>query len=58
MPIPSVYGYLLTKGVGYIQLNRFAETSGKEFRKILNELKLKGAKKLVLDLRDNPWDLW
>ena len=24
VPIPSVYGYLLTKGVGYIQLNRFA----------------------------------
>jgi carboxyl-terminal processing protease len=54
VPIPSVYGYLLTKGVGYIQLNRFAETSGKEFKKTLNELKLKGAKKLVLDLRDNP----
>tara|TARA_Y100000389_G_scaffold202973_1_gene249931 strand:- start:1844 stop:3430 length:1587 start_codon:yes stop_codon:yes gene_type:complete len=54
VPIPSVYGYLLAEGVGYIQLNRFAETSGVEFRKILSELKLKGAKKLVLDLRDNP----
>ena len=39
VPIPSVYGYLLEEGVGYIQLNRFAETTGVEFRKILIELK-------------------
>lgn len=54
VPIPSVHGYLLSEGVGYIEINRFAETTGVEFRKILKGLKEKGTDQLVLDLRDNP----
>ena len=54
MPIPSVYGYLLSEGVGYIQINRFAQRTGVEFRKTLVSLKEQGADQLVLDLRDNP----
>ena len=54
VPIPSVYGYLLSEGVGYIQINRFAQKTGVEFRKTLANLKEQGADQLVLDLRDNP----
>tara|TARA_B100000767_G_scaffold235464_1_gene228733 strand:- start:4976 stop:6562 length:1587 start_codon:yes stop_codon:yes gene_type:complete len=54
VPIPSVHGYLMSKGVGFIQINRFALTTGVEFRKILTSLKSKGLDKLVLDLRNNP----
>ena len=54
VPIPSVYGYLLSEGVGYIQINRFAQKTGVEFRQTLVNLKEQGADQLVLDLRDNP----
>ena len=54
VPIPSIYGYLLSEGVGYIQINRFAQRTGVEFRKKLVSLKEQGADQLVLDLRDNP----
>lgn len=54
VPIPSVYGYLFSEGVGYIQINRFAQKTGQEFRETLKELKDLGADQLILDLRDNP----
>ena len=54
VPISSVYGYLLSEGVGYIQINRFAQKTGVEFRQTLVNLKEQGADQLVLDLRDNP----
>jgi carboxyl-terminal processing protease len=46
--------YMLSKGLGYIKINRFAESTYKEFKKGLDKLQNQGATKLVLDLRDNP----
>ncbi|MCK0161060.1 S41 family peptidase [Allomuricauda sp. F6463D] len=55
VPIRSVEAYyMLTNEMGYIKINRFAESTFKEFKDALRKLKLKGAEKLTLDLRDNP----
>lgn len=55
IPIKSVEAfYMLTDQVGYIKMNRFAESSYKEFKTALDKLQDKGATKLALDLRDNP----
>ena len=45
---------MLTRDIGYMKINRFAESTFNEFRKSLYLLQKRGAKKLVLDLRDNP----
>lgn len=39
--------------VGYIKLNSFTQTAGQEVRNALKELKEKGARKMLLDLRGN-----
>ncbi|MGS2739674.1 S41 family peptidase [Sinomicrobium sp. M5D2P17] len=55
VPIRSVDAfYMLTDTLGYIKINRFAETTYKEFKEALNVLTRRGVKELVLDLRDNP----
>ncbi len=55
VPIKSVESYyMLKKDMGYIKINRFAESTFAEFKDALRKLKLRGAQKLVLDLRDNP----
>ena len=55
IPIRSVQAsFMLTPDMGYIKVNRFAETTFNEFKQALRELRDKGAKKLTLDLRDNP----
>lgn len=55
IPIKSVdAAYMLTKDLGYIKINRFAESTYKEFKKGINKLKALGTTKMVLDLRDNP----
>ena len=55
IPIRSVEAfYILTPDMGYIKINRFAESTFEEFKDALFELRRKGAKKLTLDLRDNP----
>lgn len=55
IPIRSVVSsYMLTEELGYLKMNRFAESSFREFKEALEELKAQGAKKLALDLRDNP----
>jgi carboxyl-terminal processing protease len=46
--------YMLTEDLGYIKINRFAESTYEEFKSGLLKLKKKGAKKIALDLRDNP----
>lgn len=54
VPIKSVDTYvMLNKNVGYIKINRFAETTGNEFHNALLHLKQKGANELVIDVRDN-----
>lgn len=55
IPINSVdAAYMLTSDLGYIKVNRFAESTYKEFKKALDRLQNEGATKLALDLRDNP----
>lgn len=55
VPIKSVQAYyMLTPDMGYMKVNRFAESTFKEFKEALKELSRRGAKKLTLDLRDNP----
>ena len=55
VPIKSVdAAYMLTDILGYIKVNRFAESTFKEFKKELDKLIDLGASELVLDLRDNP----
>ncbi|CAM4091391.1 S41 family peptidase [Zobellia nedashkovskayae] len=55
VPIKSVEAYyMLTDDMAYIKVNRFAESTYKEFKSALSELTKQGATKLTLDLRDNP----
>lgn len=55
VPIKSVEAhYMLASNIGYIKVNRFAESTFKEFKGALRQLQKKGAEKLILDLRDNP----
>ncbi|SDR68892.1 carboxyl-terminal processing protease [Formosa sp. Hel1_31_208] len=55
VPIKSVdAAYMLTAKLGYIKINRFAESTYKEFKTALDKLQDQGATQLALDLRDNP----
>ena len=55
VPLVSVdAAYKLSDDLGYIKINRFSETTFKEFEDALDNLKDQGIKKLVLDLRNNP----
>lgn len=55
IPIKSVdASYMLTSRLGYIKINRFAESTYREFKSALDQLQDYGATQLVLDLRDNP----
>lgn len=54
IPIKSVdVALMLNDKIGYIKINRFAESTYKEFKDGLIKLKNKGAKSIVLDVRDN-----
>lgn len=48
---------MVTNDVGYVKLADFMSEAGKDVRKAVTDLKDKGAKKLILDLRDNPGGL-
>ncbi len=50
------YG-MITDEVGYVDLKDFTATASREVRQAVVELKGKGMKKLVLDLRENPGGL-
>ncbi|MFD1094691.1 S41 family peptidase [Salegentibacter chungangensis] len=55
VPLKSVdAAYMLSPNLGYIKINRFAETTFEEFRDALKNLEKKGATQIALDLRDNP----
>lgn len=54
IPIKSVdVALMLNDRIGYIKINRFAESTYKEFKNGLNQLKRQGAQTIVLDVRDN-----
>jgi carboxyl-terminal processing protease len=53
--ITTVRGaFMIDNQTGYIKLGDFSETSDDEVGRALQELKAKGMKRLVFDLRDNP----
>ena len=51
------YFGMITDEVGYIDLKDFTGTASREVKNAYNELKAKGMKKLILDVRDNPGGL-
>lgn len=55
VPLRSVLAsYMVDSIMGYVKVNRFAESTPDEFSKALSSLARKGAQGIVLDLRDNP----
>lgn len=54
IPVSSVdASYMIGNGIGYIRLNKFSQTTYREFMKALEGLQKQGLKKLMLDLRGN-----
>ena len=54
IPLPSLdAAYMLDSVTGYIKLNKFSETTYREFMQSMERLQKQGMQKLVLDLRDN-----
>jgi len=45
--------YIIADTIGYIRLNKFSETTYKEFMQATEDLQKKGMKSMILDLRDN-----
>jgi carboxyl-terminal processing protease len=54
-PVPSLNTWFIISGsnIGYIKSNRFSKISDIEMKNALNELKIKGMKELIIDLRGN-----
>ncbi|HYX06379.1 MAG TPA: S41 family peptidase [Bacteroidales bacterium] len=54
IPIYSLdAAYKIKDNIGYIRLNRFAQTTGKEFSDAMGKLKSEGVNDLILDLTGN-----
>ncbi len=46
--------YMMDDKTGYVRINQFGSTTGREFSTALQKLKKEGMAKLILDLRGNP----
>jgi len=57
IPVTTVHAEMLEGGIGKVQITRFAEGTGKEFGKAVDELLEQGMEGLLLDLRANPGGL-
>lgn len=55
--LPSVFGEMLDKKTGYIQITQFTGVTLQQYKDMFAELKDKGMERLVIDLRDNPGGL-
>ncbi|MGQ0563264.1 MAG: S41 family peptidase [Gemmatimonadota bacterium] len=53
--VPSAY--MIDNSVGYVELVRFSERSTDELREAIDDLRAKGMKSLIIDLRRNPGGL-
>lgn len=54
IPINSIEAaYMIEPGIGYINLNRFSQTTGQEFQEAVSKLKSQGMQSLILDIRSN-----
>lgn len=55
VPINSIEAaYMLNDDLGYVKVNRFAESTEEEFNDAIDDLIEQGAQRLTVDLRDNP----
>lgn len=53
--IPSITAsFMAEAGTGYIRVQEFAENTDRDLGSALDDLKAKGMKRLILDLRNNP----
>lgn len=55
--VQSVHANMLENNIGYIHITNFQENTAKDFFAALDKLEDDGAKKLILDLRNNPGGL-
>ncbi|MCQ2336545.1 MAG: S41 family peptidase [Paludibacteraceae bacterium] len=54
IPVKSVVAaYLVKPDVGLVRFDKFSENTEKEVTSAINDLKRQGAKKIIIDLRDN-----
>ena len=54
IPVSSVdASYIIENGIGYIRLNKFSQSTYREFMQAMEALQKQGLKKLILDLRGN-----
>jgi carboxyl-terminal processing protease len=54
IPIPSVdAAYMITPGTGFIHINKFAESTYREFMMAMEKLQQQKMQKLIVDLRGN-----
>jgi len=55
IPLPSVdASYMVAPSTAFIHINKFSETTYKEFMAAMEKLQKQGMQKLILDLRGNP----
>lgn len=54
IPVTSIDAqYIVSPGIGYVKVNKFGRTTYSEFITALNELRRRGAKDYIVDLRGN-----
>jgi carboxyl-terminal processing protease len=53
----TVHSKMLERGIGYVKVDGFREEVADEFRQAFRTLEDKGAKALIMDLRNNPGGL-
>ena len=55
--LPSVYGEMLDKKTGYIEITEFKGVTFEQYKETFERLREQGMERLVIDLRDNPGGL-
>lgn len=55
--LPTVSDQMVSGDIGYIHIYTFATHTGEEFKEALRNVKAKGARKLIIDVRMNPGGL-
>ncbi|WP_435029195.1 S41 family peptidase [Levyella massiliensis] len=55
--VDTVIGELMPDNIGYLQISSFEQVTAKDFKKEWEALEKQGAKKFIIDLRNNPGGL-